>query len=392
MTDQRIYVDNAATTAVSDIAFNAMLPYFRDSFGNPSATHSYGTQAKSAVEESRKTIATCLGARVNEIYFTSGGTESDNWALMSSVALRQKGRHLITTEIEHSAVYKTAQYLEKKGYEVTFLPVDRYGLVSPEQLEEAIREDTILVSIMTANNEIGTIQPIRELCAVAKKHRVLFHTDAVQAAGHIPIYVGELGVDMLSISSHKFHGPKGIGALYINIRTVLPPMVIGGGQEKGKRSGTLNVSGIVGMAAALGDASSRMDEIVGKTTAMRDMLTTEILKMPGVQLTGHPENRVPGIASFIFSGISGEPLIAALNEAGICASAGSACSAGSGEPSRILKALGLTQMENAAPLRLSISEYNTPEQMNQIIAALPAALKRAAAERVVPKYINLDDY
>jgi cysteine desulfurase len=393
MPDTRIYADNAATTAVSDTAFNTMLPYFRESFGNPSAIHSFGTEAKRAVEDARKGVAEAIGARVNEIYFTSGGTESDNWALLSAAALRRKkGRHVITTTIEHNAVYNTAQELVKNGCDVTFLPVDTYGRVSPEALEEAIREDTVLVSIMLANNEIGTIQPIRALCETAKRHGILFHTDAVQAVGHIPIDVRELGVDLLSLSSHKFHGPKGVGALYVNLRAPLPPMIIGGGQEKGKRSGTTNVPGVVGMAAALTDAARRMDEIVSTTAALRDRLIEGILALPDAELTGHPTERLPGLASFVFKGVQGGPLVAALNERGICASSGSACSAGSGEPSRVLKAAGILRKDDiAAPLRLSLSEYNTAEEIETILQSMPAALVKAAAERTLADPVDIDD-
>lgn len=392
MADKRIYVDNAATTAVSDVAFNAMLPYLKESYGNPSAIHSFGTEAKRAVEDSRKIVADVLGARVNEIFFTSGGTESDNWAMMSATALRaKKGKHIITSEIEHNAIYNMAKKLQNNGFEVTYLPVDKDGMVAVEQLEKAIRPDTVLVTIMTANNEIGTIQPIKALCSAAKKQGILFHTDAVQAVGHIPIDVRELGIDMLSISAHKFHGPKGIGALYVNLKTVLPPFIIGGGQEKGRRSGTSNVPGIVGMAAALKDAAAHMEENIGLTSSLCDKLMSEILKIPGALLTGHRLNRLPGLASFIFEGIEGEPLVAALNETGICASSGSACSAGSGEPSRIMKAIGMVNIDGTAPLRLSMSEYNTMQEIETILSVLPAALKKAGTYKPISQYVNIDD-
>lgn len=393
MTEKRIYADNAATTAVSDVAFEAMLPYFKEIYGNPSATHSCGTAAKRAVEDARKRVAESIGARVNEIYFTSGGTESDNWALLAAAGLRKKkGRHIITSVIEHNAVYNTVQELEKRGYQVTWLPVDAYGRVSPAQLEEAVREDTILISIMTANNEIGTLQPVRELAEIAGRHKILFHTDAVQAAGHIPMNVRELGVDLMSLSAHKFHGPKGVGALYISLRTALPPILYGGGQEKGRRSGTTNVPGIVGMAAALEDAVCHMDENVRKITALRDRLIKGVLSLPGAALTGHPTQRLPGLASFVFKDIKGGPLVAALDEAGVCASSGSACSAGSGEPSRVLKAAGIIMAEDiAAPLRLSLSDYNTEEEIDEIIRRLPAALKKAASESILTGPINLDN-
>jgi cysteine desulfurase len=393
MVFKRVYADNAATTAMSDIAFQTMLPYFKESFGNPSATYSFGIEAKNAIEEARRTIAKAIGARVNEITFTSGGTESDNWALHGAAELRRKkGKHIITTEIEHSAVYKTAKKMEQDGYEVTFLPVNRYGQVSPSQLEEVIREDTILVSIMLANNEIGTILPIKELCNVARKRKVLFHTDAVQVVGHIPVNVQELGVDLLSISAHKFRGPKGIGVLYVNLKTVVPPMIIGGGQEKGRRSGTSNVPGIVGMAAAIGDAAVHMEEHVAYITSLRDRLIDGVLKLPGAELTGDPVNRLPGMASFIFKGFTGEPLVPLLNEVGICASSGSACSAGSGEPSRILQAAGYSKEDALSPLRFSLNEDNTVEDVDYILSNLPGVLQKAATEKPLGQYINLDDY
>lgn len=389
---RKIYVDNAATTAVSDVALNAMLPYFKECYGNPSATHSFGTEAKQAVEAARSTIARAIGARVNEIYFTSGGTESDNWALYAATELRKKkGRHIISTEIEHNAVFRTLKELEKKGFDVTFLPVDREGRITPEQLEDAIREDTILVSVMMANNELGTILPIRELSAVARKHRILFHTDAVQAVGHIPINTTELGVDMLSISGHKFGGPKGVGALYVNLRTVVPPLLIGGGQEKGRRSGTSNVPGIIGMAAALEDAVLHMDDNGRKIRDLRDRLIHGVLQMPCATLTGDPVNRLPGLASFIFSGAPGEVLISLLNEAGICASSGSACSAGSGEPSRILKAAGYDVSEKTAAIRFSLNENNVPEDVKYILAQLPIILKKAEAVKIIAQNIAFDD-
>ncbi len=393
MADTRIYVDNAATTAVSNVAFDAMLPYLRDNYGNPSATHSFGTEAKRAVEDSRKKIADALGARINEIFFTSGGTESDNWALFGAVELRRKkGRHIITTAIEHSAVYKTAKKLEQDGFEISYLPVNQYGQVQPEQLDDAIREDTILVSMMLANNEIGTILPIKELCAVAKRRKVLFHTDAVQAVGHIPVNVEELGVDMLSMSGHKFRGPKGIGALYVNLKMLVPPMMIGGGQEKGRRSGTSNVPGIVGMAAALGDAADHMDEHIAYITVLRDRLIDGVLKLPGAELTGEAQNRLPGLASFIFKGLEGAPLVPLLSEAGICASSGSACSAGSGEPSRVLQAAGYSKKDAMSPLRFSLNEDNTVDDVDYIIASMPSVLQKAATVKSFGVDFNLDDY
>lgn len=392
MVYKKVYADNAATTAMSDHAFQTMLPFFKESCGNPSATHSMGIEAKNAIEDARRTIAKAIGARVNEIFFTSGGTESDNWALRGAIELRRnKGRHIITTQIEHSAVSKTAKRLEQEGFEVTYLPVDQYGQVLPEQLAEAIREDTVLVSLMLANNEIGTILPIRELSAVARQRKVLFHTDAVQAVGHIPVNVQELGVDMLSLSGHKFRGPKGIGALYVNLKMLVPPFMIGGGQEKGRRSGTSNVPGIVGMAAALGDAAEHLDGHIEYITALRDQLIDGVLKLTGAELTGDPQNRLPGMASFIFKGFEGEPLVPLLSEAGICASSGSACSAGSGEPSRVLQAAGYSKKDAMSPLRFSLNEDNTIDDVDYILANLPSVLQKAATAKPIGVLINIDD-
>lgn len=377
-----IYADYAATTPVSEEAFSAMLPYFLQSFGNPSAIYCYGLEAKQAVEEARRNIAGIIGARVNEVFFTSGGTEADNWALYATAEARKsRGRHIITTSIEHSAVYYPAQKLEKQGFEVTYLPVDKYGLVDPEELERAIREDTILVSIMMANNEIGTILNIEGLSGRAKAHKVLFHTDAVQAVGHIPVNVSELGVDMLSLSAHKFGGPKGVGALYIKVGNILPPLISGGGQEKGRRSGTSNVPGIVGMAAALREAADKMEQNMKKTAALRDRLIEGVLKIPYARLTGDPVNRLPGIASFVFEGLESMPIVSSLNEEGICVSSGSACSAGSGEPSRVLKAAGYPDELAGASLRFSLSERNTQEEVDYIVEKLHTVLETLRSKK-----------
>lgn len=382
MTKKFVYADNAATTPVSENALKAMLPYFSESFGNPSAIYGYGLDAKLAVEESRRRIAKSIGAHNNEIFFTSGGTESDNWALWGTIEARQsKGRHIITTEIEHGAVFKTAKKLETQGFEVTYLPVNNLGQVEPETLDKAIRKDTILVSIMLANNEIGTVLDIKRLSQVAKVHKVTFHTDAVQAVGHIAVDVTKLGVDLLSMSAHKFGGPKGIGALYIKVGCPLPPMITGGGQEKGRRSGTSNVPGIVGMAAALEEAMADLDKNEKHVSAMRDKLIAGILKIPYAKLTGDPVNRLPGMASFVFEGFESEPIVSELNKAGICASSGSACSAGSGEPSRILKAAGYNDELAGASLRLSLSERNSDEDVEYILDRLPIILDILRAKK-----------
>lgn len=381
MKDKFVYADNAATTALSDAAFDEMLPYFKKFYGNASSAHGLGHESKKAVEESRKRIAASINARNNEIFFTSGGSESDNWALYSGLLMNgAKGRHIITSTIEHSAVFRTAEYLETRGYEVTYLTVDKYGKILPEQLKEAIREDTVLVSIMTANNEIGTIQPINELSKVARERHVLFHTDAVQAVGHIPIDVRALGIDMLSMSAHKFRGPKGVGALYVKTGTVLRPLIIGGGQEKNKRSGTENVPGIVGMAAALDDAVKNMEDNMKKVTAMRDKIIESVLRIDGTVLTGDPVERLPGIASFLFQGLKNQAIVAGLSKVGICASSGSACSSGSTELTRALdKTLSNSgdipgDDNHLGALRLSLNECNTNEDVDYIIDKLPLVI------------------
>lgn len=380
MNEKLIYADNAATTALSDTAFNEMLPYFKTLYGNPSSVHSLGHESKKAVEESRKRIASAINARNNEIFFTSGGSESDNWALRSGLLMNSsRGRHIIISSIEHSAVFRTAENLESQGYEVTYLPADKYGKVTPEQLRDAIRDNTALVSIMLANNEIGTIQPIKELCRTAHEKRIPFHTDAVQAVGHIPVDVRELEIDMLSISAHKFRGPKGVGALYVRMGTALPPLVIGGGQEKNKRSGTENVPGIVGMASALEEAVKNMEENTKKITSLRNKLIKGALHIDGTLLTGDPVDRLPGTASFLFSGLESKAIVAALSKAGICASSGSACSSGSTELTRALgETLKIDIQEDKADygaLRLSLNECNTDEDIDYIIQKLPVVIK-----------------
>nr|WP_312890941.1 cysteine desulfurase family protein [Clostridium thailandense] len=370
-----VYVDNAATTALSDKALEAMLPYFGGHYANPSAIHDYGLYAKAAVERSRRLIASSIGAKNNEIFFTSGGSESDNWALRGIVEkYSSKGKHIITTAIEHNAVIKTAEALEKQGYEVTYLPVDKYGQITTKQLSDAIRDDTILVSIMMANNEIGTILPIKELCDVAHKRNVLFHTDAVQAVGHIKINVRELGIDLLSISSHKFQGPKGVGALFVRIGCTVSPLIYGGGQEKGSRSGTENVPGVVGMAAALEDAVLHMNDNNKKIISMRERLIQGILKIPGSYLTGDPKNRLPGNASFAFEGVDKKPIVASLSKEGIYASSASACSAGSVKPSRILLATGASESLAYSTLRITLNEHNSEADIDYLLDTIPMVI------------------
>jgi cysteine desulfurase len=371
--EKRIYVDNSATTALSEEALSAMLPYFREHFGNPSAIYSYGQEAKKALEDSRRMVAKAIGALNNEIYFTSGGTESDNWALYSICDLKnKKGKHIITSAIEHNAVLRTLEKLEKRGYETTLLQPDKQGQITTEQLANAIRSDTVLISIMTANNVVGTVLPIKELCDVAHKQGILFHTDAVQAAAHLPLNVRTLGIDMLSLSAHKFHGPKGVGAMFSKIPLVPTPYITGGGQEKGQRSGTENVPGIVGMAAAIAEGVKNLERNTQQVTTLRDKLIEHTLRIPGAYLTGDPGNRLPGHASFIFEGVKQSVyLINMLNDAGICASSGSACSASSTEAPHVLAALGYDDSISHSALRISLSHYNTEEEIDAINETLP---------------------
>ncbi|MDR2069177.1 MAG: cysteine desulfurase [Spirochaetaceae bacterium] len=380
--DKRIYADNSATTPVSAAALEAMLPYFTRAFGNPSATYSYGREAKKALEESRRTVARALGAQNNEIFFTSGGTEADNWAIRGACKLNEKkGRHIISTQIEHSAVLRTLELLKDQGWEATLLKPDPRGRITAEQLREALREDTVLVSIMAANNVAGTLLPIRELCAAAHQGKALFHTDAVQAAGHIPLDVRDSGVDLLSISAHKFRGPKGVGALFARLPLILPPLITGGGQEKGRRSGTENVSAVAGMAAALEEAVQNLEEHGRRVSALRDRLVLEITKIPGAQLTGDPVNRLPGLASFVFENLEGQELVMALDRQGICASSGSACSAGAADAPHVLVAMGYAPGLARGALRLSLGPGNTDADVDAILAVLPGAVEQARAKK-----------
>lgn len=368
----KVYFDNAATTPVSASAQQAVLACMDECWGNPSSIHSAGRAAGMRLDEARRSVARCLGAEPSEISFTSGGTEADNWAITQCAALgaRQGKKHLITTAFEHHAVLHTVQRLEQCGFEVTYLPVHSDGLVCPEELEQAIRPDTALVSIMYANNEIGTIQPVAELGEICRAHGVFFHTDAVQAAGHLPIHVSEQKIDLMSLSGHKFHGPKGIGALYCRRGIKLSRLLEGGGQERGKRAGTENLPGICGMAAALEEADICLEENSLKVTALRERLIQGILALPGTRLNGDREQRLPGNANFCFDGIDGESLLLRLDMAGICASAGSACTSGSLEPSHVLLALGLNPQEASSALRFSLDIQNTEEEVDFVIAKI----------------------
>lgn len=373
-----IYLDNAATTKTAPEVVEKMLPYFTENYGNPSSIYGLGGKAKKAVDEARETIAKNLGAKTQEIYFTAGGSESDNWALQATArAYGEKGKHIITSAIEHHAILHTCRELERQGFEITYLPVDENGLVSPAAVEEAIREDTILISIMFANNEIGTIQPIAEIGAIAKKHKVLFHTDAVQAFGQIPIHVEEMHIDMLSASGHKLNGPKGIGFLYIRQGVKIRSFIQGGQQERGRRAGTENVPGIVGIGCATARAFSIMEEKTKQEIALREYLIDRILtEIPYSRLNGARENRLPNNVNISFEFIEGESLLILLDGKGICASSGSACTSGSLDPSHVLLAIGLPHEKAHGSLRLTLSEENTKEEMDYVVDNLKQIVDR----------------
>lgn len=367
-----IYADNAATTAMSQKAIDAMLPYFKEIYGNPSSLYEAGQQAKMALEDARGRVAAVLGCKPAEIYFTSGGSEADNQAIISAARLGQKKgkKHIISTAFEHHAVLHTLKKLEKEGFEITLLDVHDNGIVTAKQVGDAIREDTCLVTIMYANNEIGTIQPISEIGAVCKAKEVLFHTDAVQAAGHLAINVKEQNIDMLSLSSHKFHGPKGCGVLYARRGIFLTNIIEGGAQEKGKRGGTENVAGIMGMTAALEDAVAHVDENAAKLSVLRDRLIEGLNKISYSELNGDAVKRLPSNVNFCFEGIEGESLLLLLDDKGICASSGSACTSGSLDPSHVLLAIGRPHEVAHGSLRLSIGEDTTEEEVDYIIRAV----------------------
>ena len=369
----QVYADNAATTKMSQTAINAMLPYMERIYGNPSSLHSVGQEAAEALQSARETIAKCLNASPNEITFTSGGSEADNQALLSAawLGLRKGKKHIISTAFEHHAILHTLKKLEKEGFEVQLLDVGPLGNITAQQVADAIREDTCLVTTMYANNEIGSILPIAEIGAVCKEAGVPFHTDAVQAVGHLHINVKEQNIDMLSLSGHKFHGPKGVGALYVRRGFPLVSIIEGGAQERGKRAGTENIPGICGMAAALKEACDHMDENMPRVAAMRDRLIEGLSRIPHSALNGDPVNRLPGNVSFCFEGIEGESLLLLLDSKGICASSGSACTSGSLDPSHVLLAIGRPHEVAHGSLRLSLSEWNTDEEIDHILAEVP---------------------
>lgn len=368
-----VYADNAATTQMSDSALQAMMPLLTDIYGNPSSLHSVGQIAKEHLEAARETVAECIGADPKEIYFTSGGSEADNQAIRSAayIGARKGKKHIISSKFEHHAVLHTLDALKKEGFEVTLLDVYSNGIVKPEDVANAITEETCLVTIMTANNEIGTIQPIAEIGKICKEKGVLFHTDAVQAVGHIPVNVKDMNCDMLSVSAHKFHGPKGVGFLYARKGILLTNIIYGGAQERNKRAGTENMASIVGMATAIKDATDHLQENAEKVTAMRNRLIDGLKGIERSRINGDLEHHLPGTLNMCFEGIEGESLLLLLDAKGICASSGSACTSGSLDPSHVLLSIGVPVEIAHGSLRLSISEYNTMEQMDHIVKSVP---------------------
>ncbi len=368
-----VYADNAATTSISKTALDAMLPYLTENYGNPSSLYAFGQKAAEALAEARQTIAACINAEPREITFTSGGSEADNQALLSAAKLgeRKGKKHIISTAFEHHAVLHCLARLEKEGFSVTLLDPHEDGVIRLEDVEKALREDTCLVSIMFANNEIGTVQPIAEIGALCRSRGIPFHTDAVQAAGHMPIDVKAMQIDMLSLSGHKFHAPKGVGVLFARKGLLLTNLIEGGGQERGKRAGTENVAGIVAMAAALKESCANMEKDNARIIPMRDKLFTELSKIPHSKINGSLEHHVPGTVNMCFEGIEGESLLLMLDDRGICASSGSACTSGSLDPSHVLLSIGLPHEVAHGSLRLSIGEYNTMEEIDYIIETVP---------------------
>ncbi len=368
-----VYADNAATTKPSENALEKMLPFYRDMYGNPSSLHSLGQSAKSELEKARESIAKSINASFKEIYFTSGGSEADNQAIRTAayIGIKKGKNHIISSAFEHHAVLHTLDALKKEGFEVTLVKVNKNGIIKPEDVEKAITDKTCLVTIMTANNEVGTIQPVEEIGRICKSHGVLFHTDAVQAVGHIPVDVEKIGCDMLSASAHKFHGPKGIGFLYVKKGIILKTLIEGGAQERGKRAGTENLPAIVGMAAALDEAIGNIEENEKKVSSMKRILVDGLKGIERSRINGDVNNSLPGTLNMCFEGIEGESLLLLLDSKGICASSGSACTSGSLEPSHVLLSMGVPVEIAHGSLRLSINEYNTPEEMEYIVKCVP---------------------
>lgn len=378
MADRFIYFDHAATTYVKPEVLNEMLPYFTEKYGNPSSIYSIGRESKRAIEEAREKVAKAINADAKEIFFTGSGSEADNWAIKGvAYANKKKGNHIITSSIEHHAVLHTCQYLENDGFEVTYLPVDADGLVNPDDVRKAIKENTILISIMFANNEIGTIEPIAEIGKIAKEKGIYFHTDAVQAVGNVPIDVNALNVDLLSMSSHKFYGPKGVGVLYVRKGVKITSFMHGGAQERGRRASTENIAGIVGMGKAIELATANLDEHIKKATVLRDKIINEISeKIPYIKLNGHREKRLSGNVNFSFEFIEGESLLLMLDMKGIAASSGSACTSGSLDPSHVLLAIGLPHETAHGSLRVSLGDENTDDDVNYLLETLPPIVSR----------------
>lgn len=378
---RKVYMDYAATTPLKKEVLEEMVPYFSETFGNPSSIHSFGREARKAVDLARDRVAKALNAKSEEIYFTAGGSESDNWAIKGvALANKNKGNHIITSAIEHHAVLHTCESLEKQGFEITYLPVDQYGMVDPEQVRRAINSNTILVTIMFANNEIGTIQPIKEIGAITRENGIYFHTDAVQAVGHVPIDVNKLNIDLLSLSGHKLYGPKGIGALFIRKGVKISPIIHGGAQERNRRAGTENVPGIVGLGKAVELAYANMEANNKRLINLRDRLIEGILsKIDHVYLNGHPTNRLPGNVNMSFEYIEGESLLLSLDMKGIAASSGSACTSGSLDPSHVLLAIGLSHEIAHGSLRLTLGEENTDEDVDYVLEVLPEIVNRLRA-------------
>ncbi len=372
-----VYVDNAATTAMSDRAIKAMTPYLKEVYGNPSSLHTVGQVAKEALDKAREEVAALIGAKPNEIYFTSGGSEADNQAICSAAyaGLAKGKKHIISTAFEHHAVLHTLKKLEKEGFEVTYLDVHSHGNITAEEVERAIRPDTALVTVMYANNEVGSVLPIREIGKVCRDKKVIFHTDAVQAVGHIPVNVVEDNIDMLSASAHKFHGPKGVGFLYCRTGVPLKNLIEGGAQERKRRAGTENIAGICAMAAALAEAVENLDKNMKKEAALRDKLIAGLSKIPHSKLNGDTKSRLPGNVNMCFEGIEGESLLLLLDAKGICASSGSACTSGSLDPSHVLLSLGLPHEVAHGSLRLSLSEYNTEDEIDYIVEEVPKVVE-----------------
>ena len=377
----QIYLDHSATTKLKKEVLDTILPFLTEQYGNPSTIYTLGREAKKAIDSAREQVAKAINAQPNEIYFTSSGTESDNWAIKGvAYANKQKGKHIITSNIEHHAVLHTCEFLEKEGLEITYVPVDNEGILDLEQLKKAIRPDTILISVMLANNEIGTIQPIREISQLAKEHGIYLHTDAVQAIGSIPVDVDDLGVDLLSLSGHKIYGPKGVGVLYVKTGTKISPFIHGGGQERGKRAGTENVANIVGIGKAIELATQDIQAYSTHLQELRDMTIEEILKtIPHSRLNGHREKRLPGNVNISFEYIEGESILLMLDSKGISASSGSACTSGSLDPSHVLLAIGLPHEIAHGSLRLTFGEENTKDDVKYLLEVLPPIIERLRA-------------